>query len=290
MDRLTFEPNSGDTQAAHGWKFERQYVSAKPDSASRRHSPEILDPIVDLLHTDSKTLKECCLVFKSWIPRARRHLFANIILYLDEHLESWKKTFPDPSTSPAHYTKNLTIGCLHIVTAADAEPGGYITGFSRATHLEVDNHSIISESQLATFLVPFHGFSPSLKSLYVDFTSLPSSQIFDLILSFPLLENLKVIAYYPLPSIAHNNPTGLPALIQPSSPPKFTGSLELSMRKGTEPPARRLCSLPSGIHFRRLTTTWNLWRDISMTMALVEGCSHTLESINLTCDPFGRSI
>ena len=53
--------------------------------------PEILDYIVELLHDDKTVLKRCCVVSKSWIPRTRKHLFANIRLFTKKHLESWKK-------------------------------------------------------------------------------------------------------------------------------------------------------------------------------------------------------
>ena len=54
-------------------------------------------------------------------PRTRRHLFAEVDFPSAKRLESWKKTFPDPSTSPAHYTKVLVIGGTKVVTAADAK-------------------------------------------------------------------------------------------------------------------------------------------------------------------------
>ncbi|KAF9642961.1 hypothetical protein BDM02DRAFT_3104213, partial [Thelephora ganbajun] len=40
--------------------------------------PEILDYIVDFLYNEPETLKQCCLVSKSWVPRTRKHLFADI--------------------------------------------------------------------------------------------------------------------------------------------------------------------------------------------------------------------
>ncbi|KAF9644347.1 hypothetical protein BDM02DRAFT_3103092, partial [Thelephora ganbajun] len=40
--------------------------------------PETLDYIVDFLHDNRETLEQCCLVSKSWVPRARKHLFADI--------------------------------------------------------------------------------------------------------------------------------------------------------------------------------------------------------------------
>jgi hypothetical protein len=50
--------------------------------------PEILDYIIDLLHDEPETLKRCCLVSKSWVPRTRKHLFADIGFQTEEHLKS----------------------------------------------------------------------------------------------------------------------------------------------------------------------------------------------------------
>ena len=38
---------------------------------------ETLDYIVDLLHDEPETLRERCLLSKPWIPRTRKHLFAD---------------------------------------------------------------------------------------------------------------------------------------------------------------------------------------------------------------------
>ena len=72
-------------------------------------------------------------------PRTRNHLFAHVKFKTETDLESWKETFPDPSTSPAHYAKTLTINCPRAVTAADAEPGGWIGTFSHVVDLQVDS-------------------------------------------------------------------------------------------------------------------------------------------------------
>jgi len=49
-------------------------------------------------------------------------------------------------------------------------------------------------------------------------------------------------------------------------------------------------SLPGGIHFRKLAVVWFEGEDLSLTTALVEGCSHTLESLDTTYTPRGTSI
>jgi len=82
--------------------------------------PEILDCIVDHLHDEPETLKQCCLVSKSWVPRSRKHLFANILFYTRRHPRAWKEAFPDLSRSPVHYTHTLAIDPLKTFAMVNA--------------------------------------------------------------------------------------------------------------------------------------------------------------------------
>ena len=144
--------------------------------------PEILDHIVDDLRDEPNALQDCCLVAKSWVPRTRRQLFADINFSSPEKLESWKKTFPDSSSSPASYTRILSVKFPQVVTAADAEEGGWIQTFSRVVHLNLDaNATLPNDSEIS--LAPFHGFSPILKSLRILSTLLPHSQTFGFVRS-----------------------------------------------------------------------------------------------------------
>ena len=242
--------------------------------------PEILDYIADLLHAKPETLKRCCLVSKSWIPRTRKHLFADIRFRTGKRLELWKETFPDPLTSPARYAKTLFIECSHVVVAADVEPGGWITGFSRVVNLRVDSQASFADGSFS--FVPFHGLSPVLKSLRVTGPPPPSSQIINLVFSFPLLEDLAVFTSSKTPTDNGDSPNRLLTAIQPSSSPVFSGFLELHMKGGMGSFTRPLLSLPIGIHFRKLALTWFQEADHLTTIALVERCSHALESLKIT--------
>ena len=247
--------------------------------------PEILDDIIDLLHDQPETLKRCCLVSKSWVPRTRKHIFAHIGFQGQHHLFSWEDTFPDPSTSPACYAKTLYIGCSQLV-AADAKAGSWIRGFSRVGHLELSSQTLISGRMFS--LVPFHGISPVVQSLRVVAPALPFPGIINLIVSFPRLEDLVVVVFYKMPD-SDDGRNSLSTAVQPAGPPAFTGSLELYSKGGMEPFTRRLLSLPGGIHFRKLVLTWFHEADPSTTTALVERCSHTLESLKVS-DFSGTSI
>jgi len=243
--------------------------------------PEVLDHVVDYLDT-IRALRNCCLVSKSWIPRTRKHLFAEIKFDVEQKLRSWKRTFPDPSTSPACYAKALSIDCPQAVVAADAEAGGWIRGFSCVICFYVGGHSATATEESTVSLVPFHRFSPVIKSLHVDFSVLSSSWVFNLILSFPLLEDLKVSAYNTSTDDG-GGPNGLPTIVRTPSPPVFTGSLHLFLSQGgMSLMTRWLLSLPGGIHFREFTSTWFHDEDPSLTMALVEKCSRTIETLDIT--------
>ena len=214
-----------------------------------RLPPETIDYTIDFLHDDPKTLERCCPVSKSWVPRTRKHLFASITFHTIENLELWEETFPDPSTSPAGYAKTLFIDCPQAVTT-----GSWIRGFSRVEHLGVRTHVLnLGFNKSATPIFPFHGFSPVIKSLCVYIPGHPPSQIFNLILSFPLLEDLAVIIHYGMST--DNEVDEMPTAVQPPTPSTPTGSLELSLQRGMKIITRRLLSLQNGIHFRRLTLT-----------------------------------
>jgi len=256
---------------------------------STPHLPaELFDHVVDHLHDTEDALRNCCLVSKSLISRSRMHLFTVIRFDTVERLQSWKETFPDPQTPPAFYAETLSINCLQAVTAEDAEPGGWIGGFSRVVYLEVVVDDLIHATQSASSLSLFHGFSPAIKSIHVKFPVLLSSRILDFILSFPLLEDVTVITRYKPLADNLDGPNVLPTTTCLPAPP-MTGSFELLQQGGTKHITRRLLSLPGGIHFRKLILTWCREEDILSTRGLVEGCSHTLESLHIACELVGTS-
>jgi hypothetical protein len=239
---------------------------------------ELLDHTVDLLHDSRDTLKSCCLVSKSWIPRARKHLFASINLSTAEDLQAWKAMFPDPSTSPACYTKSLFVKCPLTVTASDAQEGGWIRTFSRVVHFEIDIRRRTGDYEC---FYPFHGFSPAIKSLLVKVFAFPPSRVFNFICSFPLLEDLSVKFYDRSLTIEGDDLDGQLVEIQSSTAPVFTGSLKLYIAYGMGSIASRLLSLPNGLRFWSLDLAWEHEDDVSLTRELVEMCHSTLQSLSI---------
>jgi len=111
-------------------------------------------------------------------------------------------------------------------------------------------------------------------------------RIFDLILLFPLLEDLTVVTRQDVGYDRDEDPNGPPTTALPSTPP-MTGSLHLSQGAGMGPLARRLLSLPGGIHFWKLTLTLIREEDLLSSTALVEGCYQTLKSLDISCELLG---
>ena len=244
---------------------------------------ELLDHVVDFLQDSRDALKTCCLTSKSWIPRTRKHLFAEVGFYHADDVESWKITFPNPSTSPALYTKALYVGCPRDVTAADSEEGGWILSFSRVVHFGIEIPRIDTDGP-ANYLTPFHGFSPAIKSVLLHLTALPSPHIFDLVYSFPLLEDLSVTTHITYISVLYEDKFKEQMTVaEPRSTPAFTGFLRLSMFGGIRHIASPLLALPSGLHFRGLHLIWCNGKDTSLTAALVERCGSTLEFLYIRC-------
>jgi len=246
--------------------------------------PEILDYIVDLLHDNPEVLRECCLTSTSWIPRTRKHLFARIKFHTPNILQSWKDTFPDPFDSPAHHTRALA----YSQSVVDATAADWIAGFSHVVRLEVTCRAT-PDTLTAVSFVPFHGFPPAIKYLRVVFSTLPTPEIFNLILSFPLLEDLSMATYFG-EATGDDGFGGLQTAIRPQTQPTFTGSLDLFLGEGIGPVTSWLLSLPGGIHFQKLSLAWFREADAPLITALVRECSDTLESLHITLLTFGTSI
>ena len=244
--------------------------------------PEILDYVANQLHDEPESLRNCSLVAKSWVPRARKHLFANIEFDSPWELQLWKKTFPNSSNSPAHYSCNLRVG--HVDVVADVAEGGWVRAFSRVVRLQLDTTRTPDGEE---FLVPFHRFSPALKVLRVYAATFPS-WIFGLVFSFPLLQDLTLVCIDL--SSGDDDHFQVPQVVAPAIPPAFTGSLKLRPAKSMAMAVPPLVNLPNGLRFQELNLSWRCEQDLWWTNELVSACRDTLESIDMTHLQFGAPV
>ena len=250
---------------------------------------ETLDHIVDFLHDQPEALKACSLASKRWIPRTRKHLFAEIEFKSPEHLKSWWRAFPDPSNSPAHHTHTTFVRCTQLLMIVNARAGGLIQTFSRVARLRLDwitmdnNRPMTARDSNQISLAPFHQFSSTLKSLRMRFYFLPYPEIFDLVRSSPLLEDFALSGRNPSSSYG-GDIYGQRAAIRSTSP-AFTGCLDLRIRGGMEHTTRRLLDLPGGLHFRKLVFSCFQDDDLRWIAELVTRCTNTLECFEIDYRP-----
>ena len=211
--------------------------------------PEIPDLIIDHLDDEPTTLKACCVVSKSWVPRTRKHHFARVEFDAWKlHLNLWKKTFPGPSNSPDYHTRTLSVCDVQIATVADAGVGSWIRVFHNIVDLRLSHPNRGSIAQ-------FCGLSPTLRSLHLSYTH---SKVFDLVCSFPLLEDLELVAIYPESETDGWN--------IPLTSPRLIGTLDLKTPRTIPSAARRSFGPPRWSAFlqdqrriwcRGVLTPWN---------------------------------
>jgi hypothetical protein len=235
-------------------------------STSPMFPPELCDHIIDQLCDQPNALKTCSLVSKSWSARSRKHIFSIVIFRGDPDVVAWRNAFPDPINSPACHTQTLIVN-NHI-----GFPENHRLSFRNVTsllvHVHPDDGPLVPLTQL-------HGFTPVLKSLHMTFSILLSSDILNLVYSFPLLDDLQLTGI----SITSG------ARITPSISPTFSGSLRLAVFQGVGIMVNDLLSLPGGIRFRELILPWIHDKDLPSMMDLIYACSHTLESLYVLGQP-----
>ena len=213
---------------------------------------------------------QCCLVSKSWVPRTRKHLFAQIWVKEGDH-RKWTSIFPDPEDSPAYYTRRLKIDCA-------LEDSRWIQAFCHVERLILNCISSDLNTGIIP-LVPFYIFTTSLRSLWVDSGILPHSQTFDLICSLPLLEDLTLIG-----DDIDEESGRPPTTVSSPTTPRLTGALELLMYEGMGNTLREMLNLPGGLHFRELQLSWCGGPEFPWVEKLVAACSDTLERLDIKCD------
>jgi hypothetical protein len=261
----------------------------KPRCRDPRLPAEILDHVVDHLH-DTKMRSGIAASSLNRGSRAPEGTFsprvgfptAEILHIMDErHSQILRRR-------PACYVKNLSVTYPQLFTDPDAEAGNWIRWFSCVVHLESGQEWIIDRPITLSRPIPrilaCHQIPPP--DLRHPPARDPQPHSF---ISTSRGPGCDRVHYEPL-SDSDDDPHWLPATAQPSSPPRFTGSLEVYLKGGKNSFARRLLSLPGGIHFRKLALTWLEEEDPSLMTALIEKCSHTLESLDIFHSLLGTSI
>ena len=185
------------------------------------------------------------------------------------------RAFPDPSNSPAHHTRSLLIYGLKSVTTAVTDARAWVHSFCHLVHLDLD---AVAPPDTNVSLVQLQRLSPTLKSLHLRYRYTQPLEILDLICSFPLLEDLKVVYFGGECNTDQWNT---------QTSPKFTGSLDLLGKVGSI--VRGLLDLPSGLRFTKIKA-WCPDYLAESVMGLVSRCSDTLEYLSINFDLLSRAF
>lgn len=233
---------------------------------------EIFDLIVDHLHDEPTALRSCCLISNSWISRARRHLFLRVRLNLHGKyaIQVWMKGFPDASNSPGHHTRTLELNGVDSTMDASVVAPTWVHHFGHIKELKLER--CVGGAFIPGSLVQLCGLSPTLKSLRVSHALTLLSDLFNLICSFPLLEDLGL---HCITTLGFNDKW------HTSTSPRLDGSLHL-----TDPNpslVRRLSDLQNGPNFAHITAKCPV-ESAEPVVDLISKCSVTLESLTVALD------
>ena len=223
--------------------------------------------IIDQLCDHEKALKTCCLLSKSWVPYAQKHLFKTITFTSSKGAAFWRERFPDPLKPPACYIRSLYFLCTGSITNEDSS---WIRSFPAVVELKLlTNCDHIHKHGSNNLPALLRDLLPKVKSLEIQWESFTAQEILAFICSFPILENLRVW------QIAGSQVGMNGTISQPSTLPLFTGTLALLRMQGF---MRLLVELPGDFRFRKIETSPC---EFGIITKLVEKSSATLECIDI---------
>ena len=153
---------------------------------------------------------------------------------------------------------------------------------SRAWHWTTPQPPASLIDPLRVSLAPYCQFSATLKALRVASFFPPYSEVFNLIPSSPLLEDLVITGDDP--GIDDNKRGGPHTTVSSRSSlssPRLTGTLELYLLEGVADIVCPLLNLPNGIHFRSIKLSCYKEEDTPYMTELVAACSDTLENLRI---------
>ena len=159
----------------------RNHSSVHVDVAFPRLSTELIARIVDYLHEDIRSLKNCSLTCHVFLSCSRRNLFRAVHLNLRNGLKFLNMLESSPGVSP--YVKEV------FLTLKSRESPPWIDKHLPPISSKLPNvHTLHMQGQAVYTATPLLGFQ-SIKNLYITGCELESTSTFlTLIGSFPKLE------------------------------------------------------------------------------------------------------
>jgi hypothetical protein len=90
--------------------------------------PEVIDMVIDFLHSDKRSLAACSLTCKMWLSSSRFHLFSKVLLSTKNRISSFAALFEKSFNSVAPFVQHLIISL---------RPRGYHTYWTTGKRVEI---------------------------------------------------------------------------------------------------------------------------------------------------------
>ena len=260
-------------------------TSSKPPKATRpipakfkmvnipRIPQEIIDEILGRLAPDAdrRSLQDCALVSKSWLPSCQRNLF-HTISFTCADADRWLETFPVPEESPAHLVRNLSL-TIRLGDILFGRFPDYLLWFTSVGSLTLNQPRVAPHSSLR---LPRSVTSLTLKSVMATIIG-----IRDVLAQLPNLDDLALSGF--LVPMDRSLLPGMGTVLKG----RFGGRLRLLGGLAHENIMNMLLEIPTGIHFTEIRIRGV--RECSLSVVrLVGACRNTLVKLSFATPPDGK--
>jgi len=240
-------------------------------SKTPRLPQELLDEIMDHLAGDSISLRSCSTAARAFVPSCRCHLFSRVV-FRPHNLPTWKIVFPNPSTSPATYTREM---CIHLAPDAPIQFAEYMPHFSNVRNLTLIGGRCDDREWISSI-----GRLPiSIRSLTMKFVAVTKSQVLEIMEQLPDLNDFSLCTF---------QGGGFPAGTGEVLKGRYSGRLELLLMGDFHASiVRSLLETPGGLAFKSMKLFCNAEDDFSVYADLVTACQDTLSYVDISVSAEG---
>lgn len=233
---------------------------------------ELLDEIISNLSDDCISLRLCSTAARAFVPSCRRHLFRRVI-FRPHNLSTWKTTFPDPSTSPAVYTREMRI---HLASGAPIQLAEYMPYFSNLRDMAL----IGGRCENGDWIPSIGKLPTSIRSLTMKFASITNAQVLEIMEQLPNLEDLSLCTF---------KGAGLTPETGEVLRGRYRGKLDLLLMEDFHAGiVRSLLKAPEGLGFKSIKALCNTEDDFPVYVELVASCRDTLENLDISVSAEGE--
>ena len=221
---------------------------------------------MDHLVDDSASLRRCFMAARAFVPSCRRHLFSRIV-FRSHNLPTWKITFPDPSTSPALYTREMRI---HLATDASTQLAEYMPYFSNLHDLTL----IGGKCENREWITNIGKLPTSIRSLTMKFVSVTNVQVLEVMGQLPNLDDFSLCTFK-----GGGSPAGAGEILRG----RYSGKLELRLMEDFHASiVRSLLEIPEGLGFRSVKAFCNTGDDFLVYADLAAARRDTLADLDIS--------